>query len=41
MKIMEAGRPAEVLLVEDTEDALFIPRNGFQKASLKLALIQI
>lgn len=40
MQIMESklGRPAEVLLVEDNEDDVFITRKGFEDAKLSVNL---
>ncbi|MEZ6047397.1 MAG: response regulator [Planctomycetaceae bacterium] len=34
MKIMKAGRPAEVLLVEDNENDVILTRRGFEAARL-------
>lgn len=39
MKIMTTvGRPAEILLVEDNEDDVFITREGFRRAKLAVNL---
>ena len=38
MRIMETGRPAEILLVEDNEDDVLITRKGFEYAKLAVNL---
>lgn len=38
MRIMKAGRPAEVLLVEDNVDDVYITRRGFDDSGLRLNL---
>ncbi|MEZ6123832.1 MAG: response regulator [Planctomycetaceae bacterium] len=38
MRIMESGRPAVVLLVEDNEDDVIITRKGFTQAKLVIEL---
>ncbi|WP_013629236.1 response regulator [Rubinisphaera brasiliensis] len=38
MRIAETGRPAEILLVEDDENDVFITRRGFQAAKLAVNL---
>ena len=41
MKLMEAGRPAEVLLVEDDDDDVYITRKGFQASRLAVNLHRV
>lgn len=38
MKIMHSGRPAEVLLVEDNENDVFLTKRGFESARLAVNL---
>lgn len=38
MKIMETGRPAVVLLVEDNDDDVVLTRRGFERAKLSVNL---
>ncbi|WP_442505286.1 response regulator [Novipirellula sp. SH528] len=41
MKVVDSGRPAEVLLVEDNEDDVIITRRGFNKSELEVNLHRV
>lgn len=41
MRIMEAGRPAEVLLVEDNEDDVLLTQRGFKKSHFAVNLHRV
>ncbi|MEZ6107232.1 MAG: response regulator [Pirellulaceae bacterium] len=41
MKIMDSGRPANVLLVEDNDDDVVLTRKGFERANFSVNLYHV